>query len=439
MTFRRLIAIGLCGLVIAAAPGPAWAGENEMMDALIHKLVDKGVLTREEAREIRQEVAEEIGKSGKSREADAKDLMKKEMSNMIANAKWSGDLRLRHETQRREPAVDRSRERFRLRLGFTTKPVDPLEIGVRIATGASGDPVSTNQSFTNTFDKKAVFFDMAYAKYSPFKWANFIGGKMENPFVTIPENIVWDGDVTPEGVAMQLKSQKPVPILDRWLPVTPFLNAGGFVISELSNDAGDPALFGFQSGIDVELPWWQAIFQPSVAYYNFSGIKGVTTANVANSPAGNTTITEGASRKFATDYDIVAWQSKLSIPSLFGQPVNVLADYTFNNEENQTSDEANVDDGAGYVAGVEVGKVTEKFGSWKAYYFRKWLESDAAFGAIADSDFGAGGTNHKGHIFGVQMGLNKWASVGLRYLRTDEIEGTQNRVDTLQADTVVKF
>ncbi len=424
------------------SPNPAWAGENEMMDALIHKLVEKGVLTREEAREIRQEVAEEVGQMGKSREASSKDTVKKMAGgNWLDKVKWSGDLRLRHETQRREPAADRSRERFRLRFGFKAKPIDPLEIGVRLATGASGDPVSTNQSFTATFDKKSVFIDQAYGKYTVFPWLNAIGGKMENPFVILPEGIVWDYDVTPEGVAAQFKASEPIGRLRSFLPVTPFANIGGFVISELSGDHGDPGLFGYQGGLDIDLPWGGWTFQPTVAYYNFTGIAGINVANVTNAPAGNTTVTRGSARHFASDYNLISATGKLSIPNLLGQPVAILADYT-HNEDNQSRsslDDPNVDDDGAYTAGFEVGKVTEKFGSWKAAYFRKRIETDATFGAITDSDFGGGGTNHKGHILGIQMGLNPYASVGLKYFRTDEIEGSQNRFDTFQADLQLKF
>jgi len=40
---------------------------------------------------------------------------------------------------------------------------------------------------------------------------------------------------------------------------------------------------------------------------------------------------------------------------------------------------------------------------------------------------------------GVQVGLNKWASLALTYTRTDEVEGTQNKVDTFQADANLRF
>ncbi len=444
-----ILFLAILGLFLGN-PASAWAGENEMMDALIHKLVEKGVLTREEAWEIKKEVAEESARMAKSRADETKDTAKgMKGGGWLDKVQWSGDLRLRHETQRREPAVDRSRERFRLRFGFVANPIDPLEVGVRLSTGASGDPVSTNQSFTATFDKKAIFVDQAYGKYTPWKRGSgtlsglsLIGGKMENPFVIFPEGIVWDHDVTPEGVAMQWKSAGPLPLLDRLLSVKPFANAGGFAITEIAGDHGDPAVFGYQGGADIELPGgWGWVFQPAVSYYNFTGIKGRNIAGVTNGPSGNSVVTQGSTSKFASDYNLIGAQGKLSIPAVLGQPVALYVDYTHNEDNRPLSslDDPNVDDDGAYAAGIQIGKITEKFGSWQVYYFRKRVETDATFGAIADSDFGGGGTNHKGHILGVSMGLNKWASVGLKYLRTDEIEGSQNRFDTFQADLQLKY
>ena len=421
---RKVITATLAVFLLANA-GPVWAGENEMMDALIHKLVEKGVLTREEAREIRQEVAEEAGKMARSREADVKDTVKKMAGgSWLEKVQWSGDLRLRHESQLREPAADRQRERFRLRMGLKAKPWDPLEIGVRLATGSSGDPVSTNQSFASTFDKKAVFIDQAYAKYTPWSWLALTGGKMENPFVIIPEGVVWDHDVTPEGVVAHWA-------LPGESPVRPFATAGAFQISELSNDTGDPALFGAQVGANVTWPWWGVTWRPSVAYYDVTGVEGKRTADVTNAPAGNSTDGAAAAARFRYDYDLVSLANTIAIPAIWGQAVTLLHDYTHNTGAN--------DDGGAYMVGLEVGKVTGQLGSWKAGYFYKWLEADATFGAITDSDFGAGGTNHFGHIMGLTVGLNKHASAGIKYVRTDEISGSQNKVDTLQADVQMKF
>ena len=429
----------ILGCVLSAGPSLARASET---DALLNKLVEKGILTPSEAQEVRNEMAKEAAPSAEGRTVETKETVKKMAGGAwLDKVKWKGDFRLRAEDERKEPAADRVRERFRLRFGFVASPWDPLEIGVRLTTGASGSPTAPNQSFTGTFDKKPLFIDQAYGKYAPWKGANnlfstlsLIGGKMENPFATIPEGIVWDADVTPEGVAAQWSSPGPVPVLKDFLPVRPFANIGAFQISELSGDTGDPAVFGFQGGADMDLPWGIG-FQPSVAYYDFTAVKGSSAGNITNAPNGNTT----TSGKITDDFNLISVQGKVTTPPVLGQPLAFLVDYTHNTSNVSPNDDTHVDDTGAYMFGMQAGKVTEKFGSWQVFFFRKRIEADSAFGALTDSDFGGGGTNHKGYILGAQMGLNKWASIGVKYFRTDEIEGTQNRFDTFQADLQLKY
>ena len=398
-----------------------WASE----EALLRKLVEKRILTEKEAREIREEVAAEEAAprpSGQvvvqpAPEPPVKKQEEQGIPEWVKTWKWAGDLRLRYELQRREPAVDRDRGRFRLRFGFLAKPWDLMEVGVRLATGASGNPVSTNQSFSNSFDKKEIFIDRAYVKYTPWNWMGLIGGKMDIPFNTT--QTIWDSDVTPEGAAVQVKS----PFAS---PIRPFASAGAFQVSELNSDAGDPAVFGLQLGSEVKLPWAGWSWTPSVGYYDFTSIQGTTVANVTNAPSGNTTVTEGAARKFQYDYDLLTLISRLSTPPLFGRPITLTAEWDHNGEAS--------DNNGAWSTGLEVGKITEKLGSWKAFYLYRRLESDAAFGAITDSDWGEGGTNRKGQRMGLTVGLAKNLTADLTYTRTDEIDGAQAEVDTFQID-----
>jgi len=411
---------------VLTSPRSVWASSET--DALLNKLVQKGLLTSEEAQEVRNETAKDAANPAKAKEADTKDVVKKMPGGVwLDTVKWNGDLRLRQDDQFRETSttsVDRHRERFRLRVGATAKPWDPLEIGFRLGTGTSGDPLSNNQTFTNTFDKKSIFVDLAYAKYSPWSWFALTGGKMNNPFQST--DITWDPDTTPEGAVLQLKSPAPIPGLKEWLSIRPFTTLGAFVITE-NNTARDPALFAAQGGADVNLPFGGITWQPSVAFYGFTAIKGRATSNVTNAPAGNST----SGGNFLWGYDVLSYLNRINIPNVFGQPVALVGDYVQNN--------AAGDNNTAWQLGTEIGKVTEKFGSWKAFYYYKRLENDAMFGALTDSDFGAGGTNHKGHIFGIQFGLNKWAWLGVKYYRTDQINGSQNRTNTLFSDIQLQF
>jgi len=418
-----------------AGPVPAQASE---MDILLNKLVEKGILTEQEGREIRSEVKAEARQQAQAHKAEVRQEVSEaleaeipervasgKMPDWLRNTQWFGDVRVRYEGQFRTTDDDRHRERVRVRVGFRTQPVEQMEVGVRLATGGRGAPTSTNQTLTDTFDQKDFGLDRAYLKYSPWKSLKVIAGKMANPFRAT--DIVWDGDVTPEGAAIQWTCPKEG-------PVRPFANLGVFRIDELSGDAGDPGLLGFQLGAETDVPGTEDwTLTPSVAYYDFTGIAGRTASTITNAPNGNSTLFNGA---FRDDFDLVNLIAELKIPSsaIFGQPITLLGDLVVNTAAD--------DDETAWQTGFQVGKITEKFGSWKAFYYYKRLESDATFGAITDGDFGTGRTGHVGHKFGARIGLKKNWDVGLIYFRVDEDEasgGSTARRNILQIESLVKF
>jgi hypothetical protein len=404
---------------------PAFASE---MDILLDKLVEKEVLTSQEAREIRGEVKAEVRKQAQARKQEVKEEVRqqvaqaapassaggKELPAWIRNSQFFGDIRVRYEGQFKNYTVDRNRERVRLRLGFKTKPVERLEVGVRLASGG-------------TFVRKPFDIDQAYAKWTPKDYVALTAGKMANPFQKT--DIIWDGDVTPEGATLQVTLPR-----DTDWPIMPFLTVGAFRVDELSGDNGDPGLLAVQWGAKTAVPGtedWS--WTPSVAFYDFTGISSKTATSITAAPGGNTLLFNGA---FRDDYDVLNFISKLKIPSLpvLEKPITLVSDYTVNTAAN--------DDGVAWQTGFELGKVTEKFGSWKALYYFKRLESDATFGALVDGDFGAGGTGHVGHRMGVRMGLKKGWDVGVTYFRVDDIEptaGVERRNNTLQIESIVKF
>ncbi|MBW2646580.1 MAG: putative porin [Deltaproteobacteria bacterium] len=163
------------------------AGVQVKAGSLADILKEKGIITAEEADEV------------------SKDQAKEKSFKLLNNLKWSGDLRLRHDTQWRETDsddYDRNRERFRLRFGFTTKPTETTKLGVRLASG-SGYQNTTNQSYDGHARGKEIFIDKAYASWKPADFFKITGGKHKNPLLTTP--LVWDPDVNPEGYSEELK------------------------------------------------------------------------------------------------------------------------------------------------------------------------------------------------------------------------------------------
>jgi hypothetical protein len=432
--FVSLLLIGM--LCLGAAP--AFASE---MDLLLNKLVEKEILTEAEAREIRSEVKAEVRRETEARKQAVREEVRqqvaqaapisstggRELPAWIRNSKFFGDIRLRYEGQFKNYTVNRHRERIRLRLGFKTQPVEDLEVGVRLASGGTGSPISTNQTITDSFTRKPFDIDWAYAKWTPTDYVAVTAGKMANPFQKT--DIIWDGDVTPEGAALKIGTPQ-----EKDWPIRPFVTFGAFQVDELGGDNGDPGLLAVQIGAQTDVPGaedWS--WSPSVAFYDFTGISSKTAASITGAPGGNTLLFNGA---FRDDYDLLNFISKLKIPSLpvLEKPITLITDYTVNTAAN--------DDGGAWQTGFELGKVTEKFGSWKGFYYFKRLESDAVFGALTDGDFGLGGTGHVGHKLGARMGLKRNWDVGLTYYRVDDIEptaGVERRNNVVQVETIVKF
>jgi hypothetical protein len=115
----------------------------------------------------------------------------------------AGDFRLRYEdTTKQEPNTalgrldPRHRAVIRFRGGVTRKINSQLDFGVRIATGARGDPNTTDITLGDFVDKFEISLDRVYLGWA-YKGVNLYGGKFINPFVRT--ELVWDDDVSSQG------------------------------------------------------------------------------------------------------------------------------------------------------------------------------------------------------------------------------------------------
>ena len=96
----------------------------------------------------------------------------------------------------------------------------------------------------------------------------------------------------------------------------------------------------------------------------------------------------------------------------------------------------------GYQYGLVVGKAAVK-GSWEAAYFKKWVQTDATVADVADSDFGDGGTNRKGHIFWLAYAPRDWLLLKAKAFITETLDAQYNpgdkAINRLQVDASLKF
>ncbi|MFO7534143.1 MAG: putative porin [Kiritimatiellia bacterium] len=352
---------------------------------------------------------------------------------------FKGDLRYRYESINDESKLDadkdvytRQRDRIRARLGAEAKCNDNLKAGIEFSTGQS-DPVSGNQSLGDGFGKKEFRLNLAYFDYNLLgdnpNEVHLIAGKMKNPFITLPDDLVWDGDLTPEGLGV--KSQIGGGF------ATLFANGGYMWVQERS-DRDDLMLYAGQTAVKLQ-------FKPEVgltlgaSYYGFQEMEGndVIDWESKNNSYGNSTVSGTVSgsttnKAYAMEYTPVVVFAQLEL-WVAGKPLTVFA------QELQNGDADDFD--KGHLYGVTLGKA-KNLKSWEVGYTYSELEKDSTVGMFTDSDRWGGGTDGKGHkVFGkYQIMKNLQAGVAY-YVDEKKISDSASTkdYDRLQLDLVASF
>jgi phosphate-selective porin len=145
---------------------------------------------------------------------------------------------------------------------------------------------------------------------------------------------------------------------------------------------------------------------------------------------GNTTAAGGT--EYASDYDIAEGFVEYGFKCA-DMPVSIFGNYAHN-----TVARTNEDDG--WLIGLKLNKAKEP-GSWDFRYNYREVEADAVLGAFTDSDFIGGGTNGRGHEFGLNYQLTENIQAGLTYFINvrDRSTTTDDDYRRLQADLQFKF
>jgi len=445
------------GIPVIAATVLHVVARAQSADALINKLVEKGILSLEEAQDLREEANPKLTRSSQSR-ADAPDW--------VTRLEFNGNLRGQFEGFYADhPAfVDRNRLRYRLRFGVTAVLLDDFEVGFRLASSEragnfGGDPISRNALFTDNASSKFVFIDLAYGRWSLIHTASWSGaltlGKMENPFVF--SDMVFDPDYTPEGLAGQVSYR----LSDAH---SLGLNLGGFVVDELSNTSNDSFLVGAQLRFDSK---WSPKLATSVGLSGLaiSGDEALATApaspynGIPDSNVGNTRtplLADGTGGNLAYSYNPIIADVSLTytLKTFPGYgvtfPIRVFGEFMHNPAAGASSD--------GWQTGIVFGKSGKK-GAWDIGYRYKSLGADAWFEELVDSDFGAyysagpvgsgrgpgygAGTNVRGHIVRGTYSPFDSLTLGITYFLTEAIDevpaDSDSSMSRLQVDAIWMF
>jgi polyhydroxyalkanoate synthesis regulator phasin len=418
---------------------PSHAAE---VDVLINKLVEKGILTREEAtlllKDMQKEGARQETVVKETAEKVAKKTAEKTVKKEAASGKWAsvpkwvnrihfkGNFRLRYQYQSKyfkydAGDQDRGRGRYRWRFGAVADVTKDKKwkVGFGLSSG-SGDPRSTNQTFTNSFEKFGVRIDYAYAQYKPVDWIKAVAGQIKNPLYRA-KDLQWDSDITPQGIAVPVKYWWNK---DGYFFVTPSL----FVLNEFkSQDMDDPWMFVIQGGAGANIGSMWA--KGGISCYQNSKIKGNILKYSSESNSRN------ADGEYIYNYSGLTldgeygfkFDSYIQLLRLFGQFVSSDAD----------------NDNKGWLVGFNFGRKVKKFADWQLKYNYRYLEKDSVLDVLPDSDFYGGKTNAKGHEIAFNFGLAKKVIFSIDYYHTQKIDYAPDKTDepedVLQVDFYFKF
>ena len=295
------------------------------------------------------------------------------------NMHFKNDFRFRTENIKEEQTAplkesDRTRQRLRLRLGGTAQVNEKTKVTARISTGtaANTDGNTTNQDLTDYYSKKTIVLDLAHFEFAVNENTTLAGGKTPNYFLpNTSADLVFDADVTPEGMALKYKNT-----FESGNEL--YFNTGASWLNERFSATGatdntDVGLVAAQLGGLIKLENCSVTLFAS--QFNFSNIKGAT----APAARGNT-LTGGA---YQFDYKLTVLETEIStqiseIPtSLFYQLAT--------NADPSTQNKA-------AIVGLKLGKLKD-IDSWTISADYREVEKDAVVGVLSESDSSGGGAD----------------------------------------------
>jgi hypothetical protein len=438
-------------LAAAALAVPALAEEKTeekeepTLTEIVNVLRDKGLLDEDEHAKLAAKAA--------------KEQSKREWTDRISV--W-GDLRARLESFDFEQDAysraagirqhDRTRGRYRARLGVGADIVSRASVALQLASGGA-DPRSANQTLGsgNDFDKDELRIDLAYATLSPFPKAELPGvehgllavdvGKVRNPFIWKElglDNLLVDNDINPEGANLRIVGGAG--------PVLLFANGGVYVIDE-NSIAKDPMFSAAQLGATVDVADHVTLGARSTLYHLFS-LDDDFFARAASNPTGpggtGGNLVDGLSRRNGS-IQVIETSGFVNFDAFELFPVLVFASYA----SNLSARPSLVAPGAGeendaWAAGIFVGDKSLLVRLGFAYYY---IEANAFPSMFIDSDVLDGTPNREGYQVSIERELFKNVDLALRGTSIHRIKGGPQYAnsgvgsDRLrgQADLIFKF
>lgn len=433
MTTRSTVSrLALGAALIAGAVTQAQAQDS---GPLIDALVRKGILTDQEAEELRADLVRDFGNTSPG---------KLDISSSVTRLKISGDIRLRHQFDSQTPTSDtdidneRSRVRMRFRLNGDVTLQRGWTAGFAFETAPAAD--SGNQTFENGADDYGLYLARAYVGYETGDFT-FVGGKQKNPFYTT--DLVWDSDINPQGLTEQY-------LWDINDKTSVTFRAGQLIVDD-NNEAGGPTtnfddawMFyqqaefakGFGAGNKL-------VLAPGFFFYNASTVAGLGNESAFNGTTENLRVIVLPGELSFKDFG----REGHSLKAYWDIAYNTAADDRVTEAYGQPS---TVDeDPLAWLVGVSYGLGSGKTsGDWRVAVDYREIGLGSIDPNINDSDFAFSNLNQKGFKFSASYNVADFATLNATYVLTeekDELPGAGPGIadldssDLLQLDVNLKF
>jgi hypothetical protein len=386
-------------------------GHSQSADALVNKLVQKGILTEQEAKDL---VVETI-------QTNQVSASKWKISDAIKNIQLFGDLRFRYEYRAAENAPGSGvggdtfyRERFRyaVRIGLRGDLFDNFYYGLRLETGSNprspwvtfGDNGSSPTPFAK--NNAGINVGQAYLGWRPTDWYEMTVGKMPMPLYVTP--MIWDGDLNPEGAAEKFKYSLGA--------VDLFATFGQFDYQNTNPAHGIPSsdtfLLAWQLGGNVKFTKDMSL-KIAPVLYNYTGLGQINGLNTPFSGQGRAGLNTNPNGTFIFNQSGINDLLVLETPAEFNFKVakynaRVFGDFAYNFDGDARAraavratatppggnlPRAITDENKAYQIGVGFGNLglvygqTSKKGTWEARAYWQHIEQYAVDVNLVDSDF----------------------------------------------------
>jgi polyhydroxyalkanoate synthesis regulator phasin len=206
----------LAGIVAGAAACLALATTATAQvsaDALLDKLVAKGILKQDEAEQLKAESITNNAEGHTNWEH-----INFKISKVVKSMELYGDLRMRYEyrSAQLEPGAGAAydtadRWRYAVRIGVRGDLTNDFYYGLRLETSQNERSTwntfggSSSSPYNGPFSKSSdsIYIGQAYLGWRPASWLDVSVGRVPQPLYTT--SMVWDSDYTPEGVVEKLK------------------------------------------------------------------------------------------------------------------------------------------------------------------------------------------------------------------------------------------